>query len=304
MLQEISEQSASDEIAAIYADIREVQGLPIVNLIWRHLACTPGALALAWQHARPLYASGQAERHAAWLYGQLTLPPLVEAPASVFTLLGLSETDRRDIAAVLDTYNRGNGLNLMALTCVHARLTGDRQPAAEARSDDAKGREHPDARPHDQGAPITLPTVAAAVPAIPALDALGAPARELIQTLNVFGLSGQTSPVVASLYRHLALWPPYLAWTHATLAPLQADGRLDALVARTRELALARGRLMAASAAPDTAAPDTPAPDSNAPGAPARLRQVVSEAIGTFINTAICRMVPIGRVLRVQLGRD
>jgi hypothetical protein len=40
----ITEAAATGEIASIYADIRQVLGVDLVNLIWRHLATIDGAL--------------------------------------------------------------------------------------------------------------------------------------------------------------------------------------------------------------------------------------------------------------------
>ena len=46
------------DIAAIYTDIRATLGVPVVNLIWRHLAVFPDGLPWAWESLKPLYASG------------------------------------------------------------------------------------------------------------------------------------------------------------------------------------------------------------------------------------------------------
>ena len=54
----ITERDATGVTAAIYADIRAVLGVGVVNLIWRHLATMPGALPWAWETVRPLYVSG------------------------------------------------------------------------------------------------------------------------------------------------------------------------------------------------------------------------------------------------------
>ena len=54
----IPEADATCEIAAIYGDIRETLGVPVVNLIWRHLATMPDALPWTWSVVRPIYASG------------------------------------------------------------------------------------------------------------------------------------------------------------------------------------------------------------------------------------------------------
>ena len=50
-LDEIREADAPAEIAALYRDIRETTRLPLVNLIYRHLATITGGLASVWSMA-------------------------------------------------------------------------------------------------------------------------------------------------------------------------------------------------------------------------------------------------------------
>jgi hypothetical protein len=54
----IAEASATGAVAEIFADIRTVLGVEVVNLIWRHLVTIPDALPWAWGMLRPLYADG------------------------------------------------------------------------------------------------------------------------------------------------------------------------------------------------------------------------------------------------------
>lgn len=51
----ITETAATGETAVIFADIREVLGVDVVDLIWRHLATIDGALPWAWSALRPLH---------------------------------------------------------------------------------------------------------------------------------------------------------------------------------------------------------------------------------------------------------
>jgi hypothetical protein len=44
----IAEASATGAVAELFADIRLVLGVEVVNLIWRHLATIPDALPRAW----------------------------------------------------------------------------------------------------------------------------------------------------------------------------------------------------------------------------------------------------------------
>jgi hypothetical protein len=67
--------------------------------------------------------------------------------------------------------------------------------------------------------------------------------RRLIEELNGFG--EDTEPfLIASMYRHLAYWPPYLAMVRTMLAPLQADGSLNALTRSARALGRAHGHVL------------------------------------------------------------
>ena len=63
------EEDAAGEIAKIFADIRNVLGTSVVNLIWRNLATMPGALEWTWSSVRPLYLS-DAPPHAESAFGR------------------------------------------------------------------------------------------------------------------------------------------------------------------------------------------------------------------------------------------
>lgn len=66
----------ADDTAQIFADIRHVLGVDVVNLIWRHLATIRGALPWAWGTLWPLYVDGMIAEEAAALRGDLDLPKL------------------------------------------------------------------------------------------------------------------------------------------------------------------------------------------------------------------------------------
>src|SRR5258707_9656420 len=78
----ISESEATGLIAEIYADIRCVYRVGVVNLIWRHLATIPGGLPWAWSTIRPLYVNGTLGREAAALRAALSLPELPPWPTA------------------------------------------------------------------------------------------------------------------------------------------------------------------------------------------------------------------------------
>ena len=85
----ITEAGATGEIAAIFADIRRVLGVEVVNLIWRHLATIPGALPWAWGTLRPLYADGTIAAEAAALHGDSIFRGLPSFPAEALAAAGL-----------------------------------------------------------------------------------------------------------------------------------------------------------------------------------------------------------------------
>ena len=71
----VLESDAKGDIADIYADIRNVLGTSVVNLIWRNLATMPGALEWTWSTVRPLYR-GDAPLHAEAVRRTIALPEL------------------------------------------------------------------------------------------------------------------------------------------------------------------------------------------------------------------------------------
>src|ERR1700679_1804955 len=77
----VTEAAATGETAAIFADIRQVLGGDVVNLIWRHLATMEGALPWAWSALRPLYVDGSVIHEATALHKALALPPMPSIPA-------------------------------------------------------------------------------------------------------------------------------------------------------------------------------------------------------------------------------
>ena len=76
----IAEASATGAVAEIFADIRQVLGVEVVNLIWRHLATIRDALPWAWGMLRPLYTDGTVAEEAQILHDRLALPQLPSLP--------------------------------------------------------------------------------------------------------------------------------------------------------------------------------------------------------------------------------
>ena len=264
----LPESEASGAAAALYADIRGVTGVPVVNLIWRRLAFFPGALEWAWAAVRPLYAGGLADGAAAQILAGTPLPDLPPWPDPLLPAAGLSGADRAAVIRMLASYDRGNRLNLAALGALLRALEG--APAGGLPPAAGSG-----ARSAVEGE----------LPPIPAMEALRPEVRDLVLALNRLGNSGDT--VVASLYRHLAYWPGYLALAWAQLAPLDRDGRLAATIAAGAEAA----REASAGIVGGLALPAEPPPPE------------VGEAVGRFVRGPIARMTPVSALLLRLLGK-
>lgn len=262
----VSESTASGEIAEIYADIRETMGVSAINLVWRHIATIDGGLRWAWDAARPLYASGLIETECEHMLAALSLPQLPPIPEPTLSLVGAKGDDRAVIEAVLDTYNRGNAFNMVALSTLI--VDPSNPPPADRPS-------------------VRVPASTVAMPPIPEVSELGVDVAEQVLILNGLGAKPGPNRVIASIYKHLALWPEYLALTWGQLAPLQADGTLTRLTEETASLARQHSAYIAGALGPRPA------------GATAdQVRKTVAE----FTDTAIARMIPIGQMMRKALA--
>lgn len=262
----IQESAATGEIAEIYADIRATLGTSVVNLVWRNLATLPGALPWTWSTVRPLY-SGHACRHAEAVRRTLSLPKLPPISADALTAAGLSANDIEQIRRILDSYHHTNALALVVLS---ALLERDEPSAAK---------------------PIPLtdtppPSVRTELPPLPAMTTLQPAVQRLIAELNSFG-EDDAPFLIASMYRHLAYWPSFLAIIRTLLAPAQADQSLVALSRRARALGRAHGRVLALQLRP------LPPPPS---------MQDALASCRLFVEHPIARMTGICALIRDAIG--
>ncbi|OCK54094.1 hypothetical protein [Bradyrhizobium sp. LMTR 3] len=257
----VLESEARGEIADIYADIRKVLGTSVVNLIWRNLATMPGALEWTWATVRPLYL-GDAPLHAEAVRRTLALPDWPGFSIDTLLAAGVDETERALIRDVLESYQYTNALALVVLSAVLA---------------------HYEPRPADAvTAANKAPTAAGTkIPELPPMEALDPEVAALVAELNSFG--EDTEPqLIASMYRHLAYWPSYLALVRTMLAPLQREGRLNALTLSTRALGYAHGATLAKQLKP-------PAPPDTLKGALASCRLFVEHPIARM--TGLCALI-------------
>ena len=264
----VTEAAATGETAAIFADIRQMLGVDVVNLIWRHLATMDGALPWTWQALRPLYADGSVIGRATALRQDLALPQMPPIQTSLYAALGLRPTDMTAIRGVLSAYDHTNGMAVVALTALRGRLDG-RIPLGV-----------------DAAKPTSVTAMArVGLPKLLDLTEMRPEAAALVTALNSFG-TRRPGAVLASMYRHLAHWPPYLAFAWLLLAPMDGDGRLAAAIdmAQRAVQSHADGLLVQLI---DQAAPPPPA-----------LAAWISAAVEPFVSDVIVKMLVICAFLR------
>ncbi len=267
----ISESEATGLIAEIYADIRRVYRVGVVNLIWRHLATIPGGLPWVWSTIRPLYVNGTVGREAAALRAALSLPELPSWPTAALISAGLQDKDIAGIRTVLAAYDRTNAMALIAFLAVQFRLERVSLPG------DVVVR-----------APIPVPAEPERelpLPPLLALTDMSTSTAELVLAINRLGAIHR-EPILASMYRHLAHWPAYLALVWTMLTPLEFDQRLDRAIEDAIAQARARARYLVAQL-----------PIQLPAIRPVTARRV-ARAIDRFTGDVIAKMVVICALLR------
>jgi hypothetical protein len=219
-LREVPEAEATGSVAAVYEDIRRVLGLPIVNLIYRHLATRPDLLEETWAALRPNLSSIAAEAAAAELVSGSAPPRVAPIPGRALAAAGFAPSEAALARATLDVYARANSRNLLGMV---ALLEG------------CRGR--------GDGAEAAGP--ASSEPILPMIDLASVPpaAAALLDEMSL-ALVGDADPrIVPSLLRHFAHDSCLLALLWTAARPAVARGGVSAragAVAR-RARALARG---------------------------------------------------------------
>ena len=212
----VAEASATGDAAELFADIRAVIGVRVVNLVWRHLATIDGALPWAWAAVKPLYLKGMPDQAAIRFRQNMIVPKLAS----------LAGPQPAGVDDVLASYDHSNTFNLFTLGALGAWLRGET----------AK-----------EGVPATGPRLSPPDVALPKLNSAGDVSPEtwaLVLRLNKFG--DRPQPIIlASMYRQLAHAPQFLMQVERALAPLQADGSLDRAITANRTAADGQARLLA-----------------------------------------------------------
>ena len=267
----ITENDATGEVAELYTDIRKTLGIPLVNLIWRNLATMPGALAWAWLSVKPLYESGQIQNEAVALMEGMQLPSVPQLPNTALRAVGIDARAEETIRGILDSYDRSNPLNLVAL-CALLAILRNNSP------DDAAG----------PAATKSQPALNVTLPALVNLHGASDDIAELVRAINRLGARGRDH-ILVSMPRHLAHWPGFLALYWTLIAPL--DGNMDGSgeLHRCIDAVLADGNARGARLASVVRKTLQP-PDES--------RAVIETTLDDFCRNAISRMIPVVSLLK------
>lgn len=216
LLAEVSEQAAHGSVAATYAEIRRILGVPMVVLVYRALAVQPGRLEHVWSALAANLAAGETQRTAA----SLDVPEIggVEPLPGRLTC-AIARLDPVRLAGTLDCFDHANRLNLIGLT---ALLLG------------APGNPDADPRP----AP---PAMRRALLPMADLTLLPRSSVELLQRMSAPITKSERPVVIPSLFRYFAHDPDLLEAIGKSLEPaVLSDGFTSAVTAvteRARDLA-------------------------------------------------------------------
>lgn len=276
-LPELSEQDAGPEIKEIYSEIKACCRVPMVALIYRHLATHDGLLEWSWRVLAPAMRSGAlsaAARQAAAAPLAVALPPIT---ADKVEALGMTSMDVAAIRYIATAYNTANPHNIIAVGVLMGLLA----------SDQAQG---------GAGGASGTPVAPAAFPALPPLVQLEdmPPAlAERVQRLRVASDDGSRG-IVPTLYRHLGHWPDYLSASADALVPLFQNGKIETAAAEIGE----RADIEAAHLGAEFAAHDSP---NGRPSGAAR--EALLATLAAFANT-IPEMITVGRLLTSALPQN
>ncbi len=269
-LPEQPEAQADDAVRAIYAQIRHGSAVPMVALIFRHLATLPGAMAWAWSVMGPPLAQGLLQERAWAMAEALAIEPVVTVPAAALAHLGIDAQAREELDRLGQAYGRANPVNLLALRLIALHLQGSL----------TYGQEPSSFRPTHGAWQPPEPLG----PLLPMMELHRAPPDllALMQGLSQRGKSVPESAFVPSYYRQLASRPPLLALASLIVPP--AFDRIDAAAEQLRQQATEHAAALTAS-------------QSAPPPCPPELRQPMLAAVEVFTER-IPEMIAVIRLMQ------
>jgi hypothetical protein len=265
-LPELAERDATGEKASIYSEIRRLGGVPMVALIFRHLATLPGALEWLWAAMAPAWRSGLVQESAWRVAREVPLVPIAAMPRPVLAVLGVDDEALREIDVVLAAYNRANPENLLTVLCLLRLVEG-----------------------HEAGRALAVrqwlpPPAPGPLAPMGDLGSLPAEVAGLLQLVAAPAPAGAPR-VVQSLYRHFTHRPAFLALAVALLRQRLDDGSIDTAANRVHE---------AMSREADEIVATITAPAAPQPG--------IGPVCARFAGHVIPQMIVAGRLLHEAMN--
>ena len=192
---EVPEDRATGEIAAIYEDMRRTLRSTQVNFIYRALAAHEPYFRAAWEALRPNASTAYFERCADNLRMRMAppMPPDVpEVGEALEDECGCAPEEIEAVDGVLDVYNDANPKNLILAAALKGTLNGMKMGGVRPGADS-------DANPLPGGAPASMRAPALVDPAA-VDDALGA----------IYGEIRAATGGLGSVWRALGHYPAFL----------------------------------------------------------------------------------------------
>jgi hypothetical protein len=261
-LAEIAEEDAEGAVAELYEDIRRVLGLPLVNLVYRHLAAE-GRLEEVWRGLRPSLVHPAIDAAADELMTTAAGVEVAELSRAALAAAGVGEDELAGAVATVDAYNHANPRNLIAIRAL--------LEPSEGNMNGGQAQGHVSPRP----VPRRLLPMAD-------LRRLEPPVLALLEEMAQPFAARRETVLVPGLFRHFAGNSALLALLWTVLRPHVAGRRL----ARRANLVDRGARALAAT----LPAPVHPVEEPES-------RQVLERFAFT-----LPRMVVAGSVLRRALG--
>ena len=204
MSSEIGEATATGEVAEIFAEVRQLWGVPYVSAIHRFMAAQTGLLEWSWAAVAPAFNSGVAQKAAAECAEGLDLNMIDPIPSEVLAAWEMSEKDRKAVLDICASFIRVSPINMMFAGLTATLLTESSVPSTATRD----SIDPPDMLP-------PLPDM---------VDLSGLPSGQN-EALHLFASDMVGKPFVPGLYRMLAHWPSLMMHLSVVLPPRLADER-------------------------------------------------------------------------------
>ena len=201
---DIDEATATGEVAEIFAEVRQLWGVPYVSAIHRFMAAQPSLLEWSWAAVAPAFHNGVAQKAADQCAEGLDLSSIDPIPSEVLAAWDMSEADRKAVLDICASFIRVSPINMMFAGLTATLLTEPSVPTKTTIE------------------PVDLP---ASLPPLPEMaDLTGLPSGQN-DALHLFASDMVRKPFVPGLYRMLAHWPNLMMHLAVVLPPRLADDR-------------------------------------------------------------------------------